>query len=291
WPGLFRPHCAQCSRLSPAAGPGGTFKAAGLPLAYGPEGDSRGIARIRAAGGGNRRQGSLSAATCLLRPIGDRQSTAGSGVVRAPDTRRGRLSQASRGSGALAWHHLQRVWRGVRAWPEPEKSRRGLALVALPAALVADVFHGQWPGAALLYRAVFAARLRQLHFGQCDAANLAGHLERARVSGLSQGPAARCAAGGLRQLRTALEPVSDIARKSDAPRPDVHRQAVVSAVIPCLDEEEGIAGVVSAVLAQNVSEVVVVDGGSRDGTVDRATAAGACVIVEARRGYGRAIQA
>ena len=90
-----------------------------------------------------------------------------------------------------AWHHLQRVWRGVRAWPEPEKSRRGLALVALPAALVADVFHRQWPGAALLYRAVFAARLRQLHFGQCDAANLAGHLERARVPGLSQGPAVR----------------------------------------------------------------------------------------------------
>ena len=95
----------------------------------------------------------------------------------------------------------------------------------------------------------------------------------------------------MRQLRTALEPVSDIARKSDAPRPDVHRQAVVSAVIPCLDEEAAIAAVVSAVLAQNVSEVVVVDGGSRDGTVGRATAAGARVIVEARRGYGRAIQA
>ena len=85
--------------------------------------------------------------------------------------------------------------------------------------------------------------------------------------------------------------MSDIARKSDAPRPDVHRQAVVSAVIPCLDEEAAIAAVVSAVLAQNVSEVVVVDGGSRDSTVDRATAAGARVIVEARRGYGRAIQA
>ena len=85
--------------------------------------------------------------------------------------------------------------------------------------------------------------------------------------------------------------MSDIARKSDAPRPDVHRQAVVSAVIPCLDEEAAIATVVSAVLAQNVSEVVVVDGGSRDGTVGQATTAGARVIVEARRGYGRAIQA
>ena len=84
--------------------------------------------------------------------------------------------------------------------------------------------------------------------------------------------------------------MSDIAHKSDAPRLDV-RQAVVSAVIPCLDEETAIAAVVSAVLAQSVSEVVVVDGGSRDSTVDRAAAAGARVIVEARRGYGRAIQA
>ena len=85
--------------------------------------------------------------------------------------------------------------------------------------------------------------------------------------------------------------MSDTARKSNAPRPDVHRQAVVSAVIPCLDEEAAIATVVTAVRAQNVSEVVVVDGGSRDRTVDQATAAGARVIVEARRGYGRAIQA
>ena len=67
--------------------------------------------------------------------------------------------------------------------------------------------------------------------------------------------------------------------------------AVVSAIIPCLDEETAIGQVVTAVLAQNVSEVVVVDGGSRDHTVERAAAAGARVIVEPRRGYGRAIQA
>ncbi len=67
--------------------------------------------------------------------------------------------------------------------------------------------------------------------------------------------------------------------------------AVVSAVIPCLDEEAAIGRVVTTVLAQNVSEVVVVDGGSRDRTVERAEAAGARVIVEPRRGYGRAIQA
>lgn len=66
---------------------------------------------------------------------------------------------------------------------------------------------------------------------------------------------------------------------------------VVSAIIPCLDEESAIGQVVAAVLAQHVGEVVVVDGGSRDRTVERAEAAGARVIVEPQRGYGRAIQA
>jgi glycosyltransferase involved in cell wall biosynthesis len=71
----------------------------------------------------------------------------------------------------------------------------------------------------------------------------------------------------------------------------VNQVAVVSAIIPCLDEETAIGQVVAAVLAQNVSEIIVVDGGSRDGTAERAKAAGACVVVEPRRGYGRAIQA
>ncbi|RXH01144.1 glycosyltransferase family 2 protein [Bradyrhizobium zhanjiangense] len=66
---------------------------------------------------------------------------------------------------------------------------------------------------------------------------------------------------------------------------------MVSAIIPCIDEEAAIGGVVTAVLGQNVSEVIVVDGVSRDRTVERAEAAGARVIVEPRRGYGRAIQA
>ena len=65
----------------------------------------------------------------------------------------------------------------------------------------------------------------------------------------------------------------------------------VAAIIPCLDEEAAIGPVVAAVLAQGVAEVVVVDGGSRDRTAERAAAAGARVVVEARRGYGRAIQA
>ncbi len=65
--------------------------------------------------------------------------------------------------------------------------------------------------------------------------------------------------------------------------------AVVSAIIPCLDEEEAIGPVVRDVLDQGLAETVVVDGGSRDRTVERAEAAGARVVIEPRRGYGRAI--
>ncbi len=64
--------------------------------------------------------------------------------------------------------------------------------------------------------------------------------------------------------------------------------AIVSVVIPCLNEEEPIAGVVAEVMAQGVDEVIVVDNGSTDATAARALAAGARVVSESRRGYGRA---
>jgi glycosyltransferase involved in cell wall biosynthesis len=67
--------------------------------------------------------------------------------------------------------------------------------------------------------------------------------------------------------------------------------AAVTAVIPCLNEEDAIAAVVAAVRAQGVAEVIVADGGSRDRTVERAVSAGARVVIETRRGYGRAVQA
>jgi len=85
--------------------------------------------------------------------------------------------------------------------------------------------------------------------------------------------------------------VSDVGHESGARRSTACRHPNVSAIIPCLDEEAAIAGVVTAVFAEGVSEVVVVDGGSQDKTVERATAAGARVVVEQQRGYGRAIQA
>ena len=66
---------------------------------------------------------------------------------------------------------------------------------------------------------------------------------------------------------------------------------IVSVVIPCLNEEEPIAEVVREVLAQNVDELIIVDNGSTDRTADRAAAAGAVVVSEPIRGYGRACAA
>src|SRR5438045_8903632 len=62
----------------------------------------------------------------------------------------------------------------------------------------------------------------------------------------------------------------------------------VSVVIPALDEEEPIAGVVRECLATGLpNEVIVVDSGITDRTADRAQEAGARVVT-APRGYGRA---
>jgi len=65
----------------------------------------------------------------------------------------------------------------------------------------------------------------------------------------------------------------------------------VGVIIPCLNEEEAIGPCVAAVLANGVGEVIVVDGQSSDHTAERAAAAGAKVIVEPARGYGRAMLA
>jgi glycosyltransferase involved in cell wall biosynthesis len=88
-----------------------------------------------------------------------------------------------------------------------------------------------------------------------------------------------------------MEPVSTHIATASNSLPRQHNlDAFVSAVIPCLDEEEAVSTVVRAILAQGVREVIVVDGGSRDQTVERAAAAGARVVIEPRQGYGRAIQ-
>src|SRR5437588_10424496 len=63
----------------------------------------------------------------------------------------------------------------------------------------------------------------------------------------------------------------------------------VAVVIPALNEEEPIAGVVRECFATNIpGEIIVVDNGSTDRTAERAREAGAKVVSEPRHGYGRA---
>jgi glycosyltransferase involved in cell wall biosynthesis len=62
----------------------------------------------------------------------------------------------------------------------------------------------------------------------------------------------------------------------------------IALVIPVLNEEAAIPRVIAEVPCDVVDEIVVVDGGSTDRTAERASAAGARVIIEPRRGYGRA---
>jgi glycosyltransferase involved in cell wall biosynthesis len=65
----------------------------------------------------------------------------------------------------------------------------------------------------------------------------------------------------------------------------------VSVIIPALNEEESIAGVVRECLATGLpNDVIVVDNGSTDRTAERAREAGAHVMT-APRGYGRACMA
>ena len=64
-------------------------------------------------------------------------------------------------------------------------------------------------------------------------------------------------------------------------------------VIPCLNEEAAIGLLVAdvrdvAALPVRITQILVVDNGSTDHTADVAEAAGATVVSEPRRGYGRA---
>ena len=61
-----------------------------------------------------------------------------------------------------------------------------------------------------------------------------------------------------------------------------------SLIIPALNEEASLGYVLDSIPREQVSEIIVVDGGSTDDTVKIARAAGASVIKEPRRGYGRA---
>ncbi len=67
----------------------------------------------------------------------------------------------------------------------------------------------------------------------------------------------------------------------------------VSVVLPCLNEEEAVAPTVAEAFRGLASagvpgEVVVIDNGSTDRSVERAEAAGACVVHALHKGYGAA---
>ena len=65
----------------------------------------------------------------------------------------------------------------------------------------------------------------------------------------------------------------------------------ISVVIPALNEEAAIGGVVREVPRNLVDEIIVVDNGSTDRTAEIAAAAGARVVRESVRGYGAACMA
>src|SRR3984885_6500159 len=141
-------------------------------------------------------------------------------------------------------------------------------MVAVPAAMDGDVFHRQRPRAAVLHRAVFAARLRELHPRRRHPADAARDLDRPGLRRFPQGAIVEHAAGRLRQLRTAMEPV---AMPDGAPAP----AGSVVVVIPTFNEAESIAAVVAEISRDIVGRVIVADGGSSDGTQARARNAGA----------------
>jgi len=70
----------------------------------------------------------------------------------------------------------------------------------------------------------------------------------------------------------------------------MYRDKKISVVIPCYNEEEGIALVIDS-LPGSVDEVVVVDNDSTDRTAEIAGEKGARVVFEKRKGYGAAYKA
>lgn len=67
------------------------------------------------------------------------------------------------------------------------------------------------------------------------------------------------------------------------------RPTPTAAIVPVLDEVTAIADVVRGLSVHGIAPVIVVDGGSTDGTAEAAREAGATVVIERRRGYGRAM--
>ena len=88
---------------------------------------------------------------------------------------------------------------------------------------------------------------------------------------------------------------SKVVRIADNSRDTGHDVPLVSAVIPCLNEEQTLALCIAKAQASFramgvVGEVVVADNGSTDSSTDIAATMGARVVHEPRKGYGAALQ-
>jgi glycosyltransferase involved in cell wall biosynthesis len=68
------------------------------------------------------------------------------------------------------------------------------------------------------------------------------------------------------------------------------RDKRISVVIPCYNEEEGIARVIPS-LPGSIDEIIIVDNNSTDRTAEVAKRLGVRVVFEARKGYGAAYKA
>jgi rSAM/selenodomain-associated transferase 1 len=80
-----------------------------------------------------------------------------------------------------------------------------------------------------------------------------------------------------------------VARPAEPPQsPLVAWRVRIAVVIPTWNEARSIGHVLADIPRPPVTEIIVIDRDSRDGTQDIAAAAGARVIIEPRRGYGRA---
>jgi glycosyltransferase involved in cell wall biosynthesis len=80
--------------------------------------------------------------------------------------------------------------------------------------------------------------------------------------------------------------MAEVADSASAPVLDT-RLTGVCVVIPVLDEEASIGGVIERIPRDAVDEIIIADGGSKDGTIEIAKAKGARVLY-AGKGYGRA---
>jgi glycosyltransferase involved in cell wall biosynthesis len=109
-----------------------------------------------------------------------------------------------------------------------------------------------------------------------------------RIPGLGETTTMRVAT--REELDGKPAPLSETGSSAD-PRAPVR----VSIVLPCLDEEGGVANAVQEALqglrsAGLSGQIIVVDNGSTDGSAAAAAAVGATVVSEPRRGYGMAIR-